>query len=77
MRYRLVPLTVLILLLPLSQACTYALGSYGLIDGRQYRRDQLAQLSRGMSEEQVHALLGQPSERRTKTNGSTWPQPVA
>jgi outer membrane protein assembly factor BamE (lipoprotein component of BamABCDE complex) len=61
-----------ILVTTVSAGCSYALGSHALIDGREYHRDHVASLSRGMSEAEVRSLIGEPTEQSTGARRVTW-----
>ena len=61
-----------ILVTAVSAGCSYALGPRALIDGREYHRDQVARLSRGMTEADVRLLIGEPTEQSTRSRRVTW-----
>jgi outer membrane protein assembly factor BamE (lipoprotein component of BamABCDE complex) len=52
--------------------CSYALGPHALIQGREYSREQVTRLSRGMSAMEVQSLLGEPTQRSTRAHRVTW-----
>jgi outer membrane protein assembly factor BamE (lipoprotein component of BamABCDE complex) len=52
--------------------CSYALGPHALIEGREYSREQVTRLSRGMSAMEVRSLLGEPTQMSTRAHRVTW-----
>src|SRR5687768_4671210 len=63
-------LTILVTIV--SAGCSYALGPHALIDGREYHRDQVLRLTRGMGETEVRSLVGEPTEQSTRGRRVTW-----
>jgi outer membrane protein assembly factor BamE (lipoprotein component of BamABCDE complex) len=66
------PLLITIVATTVMGGCSYALGPHALIQGREYHRDQVPRLSRGMSEAEVQSLVGEPTERSTRAHRVTW-----
>ena len=55
-----------------ASGCSYALGPQALVGGREYPRDRLTHLSRGMTVADVRFLLGDPVEARSQGERTTW-----
>jgi outer membrane protein assembly factor BamE (lipoprotein component of BamABCDE complex) len=55
-----------------ATACSYALVPPRLQDGRPFNASKLAQLTKGMSSDDVRALLGEPYEVKTEGDTARW-----
>jgi outer membrane protein assembly factor BamE (lipoprotein component of BamABCDE complex) len=62
-------LTVGVLVL---SGCSYALGRYELIEGREFDRTSLGRVTSGMRSDAVASVLGEPSEKSSKRETVTW-----
>jgi outer membrane protein assembly factor BamE (lipoprotein component of BamABCDE complex) len=52
--------------------CSYALGPYQLIDGREFDRTSLDRVAAGMRSDKVASVLGEPVEKSSARATVTW-----